>query len=431
MYYLNSIDELNEEKIQKIINSFRGKELVQLEKYRDYYNGDQEILDKYVSDSTKPNNKLVCNYCYDIVQNYCGYMSGIPISYSSNEDITDLMEILKYNDYHKKDNQMLKNALIYGVSYEVNYLDEMAQQRFTTLKSEEIIPIYSNDLQQNLIAVIRLYSANDLDDVNKNYIDIYTDKLINHYETDMSYSSLKLLDSEPHYYGMVPINVMELNEERKSIFDRIINLQDAYNKLISANVDDYEIFVDCYMILKGLTADAEDLKEMKRERVLLLDEDSDAQFLTKDSDSNRVQTLLSTLNDQIQKIAKAPDFNDEKFMAKSGEAIKYKMVGMENNAANIESNMREALQKRLELLCAIQKLTTNDFIWRDINIIFTRNLPVNNTEEVNMVNQLRGLVSNKTLLSLLSFVKDVDAEMELLEEQEKSQPVYDWNDLNE
>ena len=48
-----------------------------------------------------------------------------------------------------------------------------------------------------------------------------------------------------------------------------------------------------------------------------------------------------------------------------------------------------------------------------------------------MVNQLRGLVSNKTLLSLLSFVKDVDAEMELLEEQEKSQPVYDWNDLNE
>ena len=107
------------------------------------------------------------------------------------------------------------------------------------------------------------------------------------------------------------------------------------------------------------------------------------------------------------------------------------MVGMENNAANIEANMKEALQKRLELLCAIQKLTTNDFIWRDINIIFTRNLPVNNMEEVNMVNQLRGLVSNKTLLSLLSFVKDVDAEMELLKEQEDNQPVYDWNDVNE
>ena len=40
MYYLNSIDELNASKIQKIINSFRGKELVQLEKYWDYYKGD-------------------------------------------------------------------------------------------------------------------------------------------------------------------------------------------------------------------------------------------------------------------------------------------------------------------------------------------------------------------------------------------------------
>ena len=57
MYYLNSIDELNEEKIQKIINSFRGKELVQLEKYRDYYNGDQEILNKYVEEK----NYLLAN----------------------------------------------------------------------------------------------------------------------------------------------------------------------------------------------------------------------------------------------------------------------------------------------------------------------------------------------------------------------------------
>ena len=142
MYYLNSIDELNESKIQKIINSFRGKELVQLEKYRDYYKGDQEILNKLVSDITKPNNKLVCNYCYDIVQNYCGYMSGIPISYSSNEDITDLMEILKHNDYHKKDNQMLKNALI--------PLPPISEQKRIATKIEEMFNLL-DQIQSNLV----------------------------------------------------------------------------------------------------------------------------------------------------------------------------------------------------------------------------------------------------------------------------------------
>ena len=128
-------------------------------------------------------------------------MSGVPISYNSTEDISDILDILKYNDYHQEDNQLLKDALIYGVSYELNYLDEEAQQRFTYLNPEEVIPIYSNDLEQKLLAVIRLYSANDVEDSSKNYLDIYTDRELQHYQTDMSFTAMKLLKVEPHYYG--------------------------------------------------------------------------------------------------------------------------------------------------------------------------------------------------------------------------------------
>ena len=123
MYFINSLDELTNAKVQKIIQLWRGNELVQLEKYKDYYDGKQEIQNKYVEDSTKPCNKITVNQCYRVVQSYCGYISGIPISYNSDEDISDILEILKYNDYHKEDNQLLRDALIYGVAYELNYLD--------------------------------------------------------------------------------------------------------------------------------------------------------------------------------------------------------------------------------------------------------------------------------------------------------------------
>ena len=105
MYYLDKDTELTKDKVVKYIAKFRGNELPKLKMYRDYYDGTQPILEKYVSDATKPNNKLVVNYCYDIVENYSGYISGIPIAYSSDEDITDILEILRYNDYHTEDNE--------------------------------------------------------------------------------------------------------------------------------------------------------------------------------------------------------------------------------------------------------------------------------------------------------------------------------------
>lgn len=428
MFFINNIDELTNAKVQKIIQLWRGSELTKLQKYKNYYDGIQEISNKYVDDYTKPCNKITVNQCYRVVQSYAGYLSGIPISYMSDEDISDILEILRYNDYHKEDNQLLKNALIYGVSYELNYLDEEAQQRFVNINPEELIPIYKNDLSQELIAAIRIYSANDIDDTGKNYIDIYTDTEIIHYQTDMMYSSMKLLSTENHYYGQVPVVVFELNQERKSIFDQIIDLQDAYNKLLSANVDDYEAFVDSYMYLKGLTADEDELAKMKINRILLLDEDSEAGYITKPDNSEGVKNLLDKIEDRIERIAQAPDFNDESFGNASGISIKYKLLGMENICSNIEANMRQALQRRLELICAIQKLTATEFVWRDVNIVFTRNVPVNELEQAQLVNQLRGLVSDKTLLSILKLVPDIDKEVKLLEEQ-NSQSLYNFGNL--
>ena len=98
-------------------------------------------------------------------------------------------------------------------------------------------------------------------------------------------------------------------------------------------------------------------------------------------------------------------------MAQSGIAIKYKLVGMENNAANMVANMKQALQKRLELICAIQSLTLDEMTWRDIKINFSRNLPVNEMEQAQYLNQLRGMISDKTLLSQIPFITDVDAEL--------------------
>lgn len=416
-FIVNNGVELTPEKIIQIIQQFQTSDKPKLEKYYKYYKGDQDIMRKAVKDSSKPCNRIVSNYCYNIAQNYLGYLAGLPITYTSQDDMSAIQEILNYNDVDNEDSELLRNALIYGRAFEVCYLDELAQQRFTVLDSRECIPVYDNTLNQELLYVIRFYITENIGLNNVKYqIDVYSADSIKSYETDGGFSSCRLLGETKHYYKQVPVSVFSLNTEEESIFDKVMTLQDAYNNLLSSEVDDFSAFVDAYLILKGITADEDDLADMKEKRILLLDEGADASYLSKNISDTQIENMLSNINNTIHKIANSPDFNDEKFMAQSGIALRYKLVGFENTSSAIVSRMTKALQKRIELITEIMNLT-GESMWRDIEIHFTRNLPVNTLEIAQMVNQLRGLVSDATLLSQLPFITDVYRELEILQEQ--------------
>lgn len=199
-----------------------------------------------------------------------------------------------------------------------------------------------------------------------------------------------------------------------------MSLQDAYNNLLSAEIDDFDAFADAYLILKGVVADSDDLATMKQNRVLLMDAEDSAEYLTKNISDTQIQNMLQNINDQIHKMSNSPDFNDEKLMAQSGIAMKYKLIGFENVSSAIVANMTKALQKRIELICEVLNLTDGVAMWRDIEITFTRNLPENTLETAQMVNQLRGLVSDETLLSQIPFITNPAEEVEKVKEQKQT-----------
>ena len=386
---------------------------------------------KTATDTGKPCNKIVVNYCYNITENYQGYLTGIPIRYN-NENLEEVLEILNYNDVHKEDNELLRSALIYGKSYEICYVDEAGKQRFRALDSRECIPVYDNTLTNELLYVIRFWQEEKVENsINKStyIVEVYGQTDIKKYKSNDGFSSLLLIEEIPHHYGMCPITVFSLNEDEVSIFDKIMTLQDGYNQLISDEVDDFDAFADAYLVLKGVTADDDDLDSMKTNRVLIMDPDASAEYLTKSISDTQITNMLQNFNDQIHKISNSPDFNDEKFLAQSGIAMKYKLVGFENQASNIQSNMTKALQRRLELICNILSLTDVEAVWRDVDIIFTRNLPltlVPSTPQELM--QYKGLVSDETLLSLLPFINDVKEELLKMKAQtEANMSLYNFN----
>ena len=416
-------EELTPQIIGKVIRKFQADVLPMLEKANGYFEGrGQAIMSRANPDPSRPNNKIVKNYCKTIVENFQGYLTGNPVSYAGVDgaDIATIQDILDANDVINTDSEFLQDALVNGIAFELCYVNEDNEKKFKNIDARSVVPIYTNDLDEELLYTIYFTSIQNWDDElepNTYRVDVYTDTEIYHYEAGTDFNAFTLLEVEPHYFGDVPFVIFDLNKSNTPIFEPIISLQDAYNALLSDEVNDFAAFVDAYMVLKNLDATAEDLAEMKANRTIIIDGESDVSYLTKNISDTQIQNLLDNINTSIHTVSNSPDFSSEEFNngVSSGIALQFKLVGFNNIASNIEARFRKALQKRIELINQILELVDTDTF--PVDISFKHNLPSSILDTVNMVNSLRGLVSDETLLAQIPFIKDVAAEMERLEKQ--------------
>lgn len=421
MFSINKNTELTAELLQKMINRFFVSDMPKLKKYKNYYDGKQAILNKSYNDESKPCSKVVTNYCQDIADAYCGYLASPSyISYKSENDISAIMEVLRYNDYQTEDSEFLLDALKYGIAYELMYIDEAAQVRFRLINPTSAFAIFDDSLTDDLLYFVRMYKANDWDESDLYKVDVYSDISIKHYTMAGANGSLNFVDEVPHYFSQCPANVLALPDE-KPVFECILSLQDAANEILSDEIDDYSAFCDAYLSLIGADIDAEDVASMKENRVLVLPEGAAASWLTKNSSDAQVENILKRIHDNIYRIAKCPDFSSETFVGgvSSGIAIRYRLTGMETRAAAICAKMKKALQRRIEIITGIASLKLGEEVFRDIEINFKRNIPEDNTSIVNLVNALKGTVSDATLLSQIPFVADVQKELDAIKKQKQ------------
>lgn len=420
MFYINRETELTVALLQKFINKFTLEVQPTLKKWKDYKDGKHAILTKAYADKSKECNKIVTNYCKIISETYNGYICGKPITYTSNQDIADVQEAINYNDDNSANIQWLSNALDFGVGYELQWIDGFGKVRYGQVNPLNAFAIYDDSLDSELLYFVRWYKADCFDDTNTYYIVVYTDKEKITYTAEGLNGSLQLVDIEAHYFKAVPVSVFYLNGDEENIFNSIISLNDAYNELQSSEIDDFNAWVDCYLKLVGCDADKEEIAAMKENRVIILPEGANADWLTKNASDTQIVNMLSNIKENIFKITACPDMADDNFLAQSGTALAYKLVGFENVASGIVANFTKAIQRRIELICNILNLKASEAVWRDIRINFVRNIPVNLTEIIQLVNSLKGTVSDKTLLAQIPFIDDVEAELAAVQEQKKA-----------
>jgi len=428
MIKISKDTELTPQILKKLIDSHKQTIVPRLKKLEDYYLAKNEILKRQMKDISKPNNKVASPYASYISDTLTGYFMGQPITYSSSTmSVDELNMIMEYNDEDDENIQLALAASIFGVAYELLYIDESGDIRFTHIDTKECFPIYDNTVAEELLYVVRYYLEEDIATDKKNmWIEVISSTDVKTYKANETGGNMTLYGEKPHYFDMVPVAVYKNNSYETGDFEEVIPLIDGYDKLESDSLNNFEYFCDAYLVLVGMNADAEDIQQMKENRVLLLDEGCSAEWLLKDEQDTTIENMKNRLDKDIHKFSRCPNLSDENFIGNaSGVAIKYKLIGTEDLMGVKERKFRRGLQRRLELISNVQVKKLGSFDWRAIDITFTRNIPANELEIAQMVSTLSNVVSTETLLAQIPFVEDVEAEVKRLEKEKESNPFYD------
>lgn len=330
------------------------------------------------------------------------------------------------------------NCSIFGKAYELLYIDEFQELKQKCLDTRDVFVIRDNTIDRNIIGAIRF----DVEEITKSErkvtLEVYDNRTITTYSYIVSDGwSVKELSNagEPigtrlHGFNRVPIIEYLNNKVHKGDFENVISYIDAYNTAVSTSIDDLTDFSDAYLVMENMqgTTD-EDIEGINKNKIILTSEDGKVYWLIKQVNDTYSQNVKDRINDDIHKFSFTPDMGDEKFSGNtSGVALEFKLLPLEQLGAQKEMYFKDSLNKRLQIM--IEHLNLN-IKPRELQKVFTRNLPRNLKEISEIMKNLKGLVSDETLISLFPSVEDARVEIEKIKTEAEENNIYnDYEILN-
>lgn len=420
-----------QEVIEKIIEWHRPHSEKMIGLYKRYNGHGIPIQHRNIKDPKKPNNKLFHDYRGYIIDQVVGYLFGQPIAYQIDKRFYSDDQFNKFKDklsifntlnmVDDLDGELGKIMSICGYASRLLYVDTDGNERIMNVFPWESVFIENNGVITN---AIRYYPVYDLERNKIIKVEWYDNENVYFFTLDDGLIPDPTKPVQKHFFDYVPLILFSNNDEEKGDFEKVESLIDAYDKIISDSVNEIESFANAYMKFKGASIDEETIEKAKQTGAFLIPEDGDADFITKNINDTFVENNKKTLNENIHKFSASVDMSDEKFSgsAQTGESRKWKMLALENKAGKKALKFSKGLREQFKVLCSAWKKKNIDLNYLDIFWEFKRNVPIDLLYISQYASQMKGIHSDRTLLSQIPYIDDVDYELELMQ-QEKEESI--------
>ncbi len=470
-------ETLSNDDILNLLSDYEKKEVPLFDELWEYYKGkNTKIVNRKAPDPNNPHYNIPVAYGRKIVVTWEGYgFRPKYITYKAeeqevveetetenieepvNEFYDALMDTYRLNNEHIKTSRAGRNIGIFGVSYELLYIDRkitvdkelpvIAEPRFFTVDPRNIILLYDFSPEPEKQIGIYFYKINeDLYKVEvyyKDHIELY-DRIR---EEDKEFKGLgpaprkwvlKNTGEWPNFYApYIPIVPYYFGDEMMGIIEPVKDLIDAYDLLASDSLVEFDRFAHAYLVLKKVMLTNPTLKKepgvfsaalkyLKYRRVFeLTDKDASVSFLTKDIPFQYIQFMTNLVREEIHVQSHVPDFTSEKMNAVSGEAIKRLLFDFENVVSSVEADFDTALYERMNLINAFYTKKTGRVLGDPNTVVIShkRNMPLNLQEFAQAAMTLKGAGFSSYLVADImpdDIIPNVDEELARQREEQNA-----------
>lgn len=355
-----------------------------------------------------------------------GYLFGKPVKYSLLAEYYDdnnayekarrqLNAFVKLNNLEKLDAETGLYMSAVGVAYRLLYLDRGGDVKVMNIPPYECFIVKNAVYNEKELGVI--YYDVLVDNKVQRQVEVYTsDKCLTYLEKGGKYI---LIEEMPHLFGGVPIIEYPNNIFCKSDIERVETYVVAYDEVMSDVQTEIRDFQQSYMVIKNSEVSADTIMRLKQLKVLQLEGQGDISYLVKNYSglTELLESHKRTLRENIYQFAKAIDFQDKDFAGQSGEARKYKLMSVENDAINKERSFVSGTREMFALISPVWEASGVKLLPEALDLTVSRNLPADLLFEADLQSKLVGVVSTETRLKLFSAVTDVKDEMEKMREE--------------
>lgn len=451
-YRITDINELlnNTKILLAMIKHHYRNQVPRLETLENYYIGNNESILKGQRrrDKDKADNRIRHSFANTISNFLNSYVIGNPVKIASNDEkFTELLDEFNFkNDIDAHNLEIGKDQNNLGRAYELLQRTEEDQDKVYRLEPKEVFMIYDTTVRSRVIGACRYIPINtyELDSSKIKYlVELYTFDHIYRFEPiDINNAEHLVLPEdgiEEHYFNGVPIVEYRSDRFRMGVYEQQLSLIDAYDSAESDTANYMTDTNDALLVIEGRLQNAKDKKYvegLKDANILILEPAEDsitgatgtvkAQYLTKSYDVQGVEAYKTRLRDDIFNLSSTPDLSDQAFSGnQSGEALKYKMYGLQQKRNDKERFLSKGFRVRYKLLENIKR-ATNEYTGEPVELTFTYtpNLPKAYLEELQAFRNSGGQLSQETMLSLLSFIDSVEDEKERIENEKEVSDIY-------
>lgn len=440
------------EVIKKLIRKYQSGHtdfVRQAEKAKAYYRNETDIMfpplkeeqEKKEKPLRNADNRIPFNFHGLLVNQKASYMfAASPIFDLGNKDANKKLTQFLGDKYPKVCKDLCIEASNCTVAWLHVWKDGKGAWKYAVVPAEQIIPVWTSDLEKELSGVFRSYQNIDEETGDRYTVyEYWNDKECTAYrlkagdELDQLIPyQMFLVDPElceysdcyQHGVGEVPFFPFFNNNIDTDDLKNIKPLIDTYCKVFSGFVNDLEDIQEVIFVLTNYGGEdlGQFLRDLKDYKAIQIESDGDGDHsgvstLTIELPVEAREKLLEITRKCIFEQGMGIDPDPQNFGNSSGVALQFLYSLLEQKAGLQETEFRLGFGRFIRCICRLQEIKIKD---GTIVQTWTRTSVKNDQELSQIASQSKGIISDETIVSHHPWVDDPEKEMDLLKEQEES-----------